>query len=74
MMGDIKVWADGNMAGIEISMYNVELANDFLIMEMYWISQEKLDLLEPNVYSDLLEEITKLEKLPSSKSIKPDKK
>lgn len=47
---------DGN---VETTPQNVDRANDYLVMAIYWINQEELDNLTAGDYKELLEKVGK---------------
>lgn len=47
---------DGN---VETTPQNVDRANDYLVMAIYWINQEELDNLTASDYKELLEKVGK---------------
>ena len=48
----------------QVSLENLQKANDYLIMQMTWLSQDELDEMTSADYNKLLEEINNI-KIPS---------
>lgn len=53
---------------VETDARNIWLANDYLIMSLYWMWQEELDNLDPAEYKVLLAEVGKVKNPLSTKA------
>jgi len=52
-----EVWMDWN---ISANASNVDKANDYLVREMTWKSQEEIDNMSQNEFDEIMQEIDKI--------------
>lgn len=50
-----KVWSEWLEQKIELDPNSLELANDYLVMTLYWLTQEELDQLSKDEFDEMLE-------------------
>lgn len=58
LMEDMSI--DPNTNTPKINMSNLQEANDFLVMKMWWYTQEQVDEMDVSEYNKIIEEINKI--------------
>lgn len=55
MFVNSKVWSEWLEQKIELDPNSLELANDYLVMTLYWLTQEELDQLSKDEFEKMLD-------------------